>query len=140
MVRVLVVKHLHGLSDEQTEFQMLGRRSFQRFCGLEHSLHIPDRTTIWNFENRLGVEGVRALFDSLDRQIRSHGLEARAGQIADATLVPAPKQYFTREKKEVLEQNVVPAVLDPGQAAAEGPRCELGQETREVLPRLQALG
>lgn len=37
MVRVLVVKRLHGLSDEQTEFHLLDRRSFQRFCGLEHS-------------------------------------------------------------------------------------------------------
>jgi len=37
MVRVLVVKRLHGLSDEQTEFQLLDRRSFRRFCGLEHS-------------------------------------------------------------------------------------------------------
>ena len=45
MVRVLVVKRLHGLSDEQTEFQLLDRRSFRRFCGLEHSRNIPDRTT-----------------------------------------------------------------------------------------------
>ncbi|MBU2744543.1 transposase, partial [Acidithiobacillus caldus] len=43
MVRVLVVKRLHGLSDEQTEFQPLDRRSFRRFCGLEHSRNIPDR-------------------------------------------------------------------------------------------------
>jgi len=113
MVRILVVKRLHGLSDEQTEFQLLDRRSFQRFCGLEHSLNIPDRTTIWNFENRLGVAGVEALFTELDRQIRAHGLEARAGQIVDATWVPAPKQHFTREEKEILEQNAVPADWKP---------------------------
>ena len=108
MVRVLVVKRLHGLSDEQTEFQLLDRRGFRRFCGLEHARNIPDRTTIWNFENRIGVEGVTALFNELDRQIRAHGLEARAGQIVDATLVPAPKQHFTREEKEVLEQDAMP--------------------------------
>ncbi|WP_198926303.1 IS5 family transposase [Acidithiobacillus caldus] len=113
MVRVLVVKRLHGLSDEQTEFQLLDRRSFRRFCGLEHSRNIPDRTTIWNFENRIGVEGVTALFNELDRQIRAHGLEARAGQIVDATLVPAPKQHFTREEKEVLEQDAMPADWKP---------------------------
>lgn len=38
MVRVLVVKHLHGLPDEQTEFHLLDRCSFQRFIGLEHSI------------------------------------------------------------------------------------------------------
>ncbi len=59
MVRVLVVKRLHGLSDEQTEFQLLNRRSFRRFCGLEPSRNIPDRTTIWNFENRIGGKGSR---------------------------------------------------------------------------------
>ncbi|MCE5394029.1 MAG: transposase, partial [Acidithiobacillus sp.] len=94
MIRILVLKRLHGLSDEQTEYQLLDRRSFRRFCGLEHSRNIPDRTTIWNFENRLGVEGVQALFVALDRQIQAHGLEARAGQIIDATLVPTPKQHF----------------------------------------------
>ena len=113
MVRILVVKRLHGLSDEQTEFHLLDRRSFQRFCGLEHSLNIPDRTTIWNFENRIGVDGVEALFAELDRQIRAHGLEARAGQIVDATLVPAPKQHFTKGDKEILEQNAVPADWKP---------------------------
>ena len=113
MVRVLVVKRLHGLSDEQTEFQLLDRRSFRRFCGLEHSRNIPDRTTIWNFENRIGVGGVTAIFNKLDRQIRAHGLEARAEQIVDATLVPAPKQHFTRVEKEVLEQDAMPAGWKP---------------------------
>ena len=113
MVRILVIKRMYGLSDEQTEYQLLDRRSFLRFCGLEHSRYVPDRTTIWNFENRIGVEGVSALFDELDRQIRAHGLEARSGQIVDATLVPAPKQHFTKGDKEQLEQNAVPADWNP---------------------------
>jgi len=113
MVRVLVVKRLHGLSNDQTEFQFLVRRSFQRFCGLEHSANIPDHTTIWNFENRIGTAGVAALFAELDRQIRAQGLEARTGQIVDVTLVPAPKQHFTRGDKELLEQNAIPADWRP---------------------------
>lgn len=113
MVRVLVVKRLHELSDEQTEFQLLDRRSFRRFCGLEHSRNLPDRTTIWNFENRIGVDGVTALFAELDRQIRAQGLEARAGQIVDATPVPAPKQHFTREEKAILDQGAMPADWKP---------------------------
>ncbi len=113
MVRILVVKRLHGLSDEQTEYQLLDRRSFLRFCGLEHSANVPDRTTIWHFENRIGVDGVEALFTELDRQIRAHGLEARAGQIVDATLVPAPKQHVTQSDKDILEQDAVPADWKP---------------------------
>ncbi|MGC3030555.1 transposase [Burkholderia sp. DN3021] len=34
MVRVLVVQQLYNLSDEQMEFQLLDRLSFQRFVGL----------------------------------------------------------------------------------------------------------
>jgi hypothetical protein len=47
MVRIVVLKRLYGLSDEQMEFQLLDRMSFKRFCGLEHSRTVPDRTTIW---------------------------------------------------------------------------------------------
>jgi IS5 family transposase len=155
MIRVLVVKRLHGLSDEQSEFQLLNRRSFRRFSGLDRSRNIPDRTTIWNFENRTGVDGVSALFAELDRQIRAHGLEAHAGQIVDATLVPAPKQHFTKEDIEQLEQNAVPADWKPAkrllsdnylvladkvidaEQAAEGRRCQLDQKARQITSWLQ---
>lgn len=59
MVRVLVVKRLHELS----KFQLLDGRSFQRFCGLEHPVNIPDRTTIWNFA-QMGGEGIRTIVQS----------------------------------------------------------------------------
>ena len=62
MVRIVVLKRLYGLSDEQMEFQLLDRMSFKRFCGLEHSRTVPDRTTIWLFENRIGPAGAQALF------------------------------------------------------------------------------
>ncbi|PHV11468.1 transposase, partial [Chitinimonas sp. BJB300] len=50
MVRVLLVQQLFNLSDEQMEFQLLDRLSFQRFVGLRSSSQIPDRTTIWTFK------------------------------------------------------------------------------------------
>jgi len=34
MVRILVLKRTHNLSDEQVGFQLLDRLSYQRFCGL----------------------------------------------------------------------------------------------------------
>lgn len=45
-VRLLVIQQLFNLSDEQMEFQLLDRLSFQRFVGLRASSQIPDRTTI----------------------------------------------------------------------------------------------
>lgn len=41
------------------EYQLLDRMSYQRFCGLSHAVNIPDRTTIWTFENRIGETGAK---------------------------------------------------------------------------------
>lgn len=53
MVRILLIQQLFNLSDEQMEFQLLDRLSFQRFAGLRDSSQIPDRTTIRTFKERL---------------------------------------------------------------------------------------
>jgi hypothetical protein len=47
MVRILVLKRLYNLSDEQMEYQLLDRMSYKRFCGLTQAANIPDRTTVW---------------------------------------------------------------------------------------------
>ena len=57
MVRILALKRLYNLSDEQMKYQLLDRHSYQRFCGLLDAAHLTDRTTIWHFENRIGVGG-----------------------------------------------------------------------------------
>lgn len=49
MVRILVLKHLNNHSDEQMEFQLLDRMSYQRFCLLEDSANVPDRNTLWHW-------------------------------------------------------------------------------------------
>jgi IS5 family transposase len=113
MVRILVLKRLYNLSDEEMEYQLLDRMSYQRFCGLTDSASIPDRTTIWTFENRIGESGAKALFDGVERQLLKHGYIARGGQIIDATLVPAPKQHFTKEDKEQIKQDALPADWKP---------------------------
>ena len=109
MVRILILKHLYNLSDEQMEYQLLDRMSYQRFCLLTDSANIPDRNTIWHYQQRLGVDGVTALFQAVDAQLLQRGYLARCGQIIDATLVPAPIQHFTKEDKAQLEQGKIPA-------------------------------
>lgn len=108
MVRILVLKYLNNLSDEQMEYQLLDRMSYQRFCLLTDSATIPDRNTIWHYQQRLGVEGVTALFQAVDELLLRQGFMARCGQIIDATLVPAPIQHFTKEDKEQLAQGKTP--------------------------------
>ncbi len=113
MVRILVLKRLYNLSDEQMEYQLLDRMSYQRFCGLSQAANIPDRTTVWVFENRIGEAGAQALFDGMAAQLLARGFIARGGQIIDATLVPAPKQHLTKDEKEVIGEDATPAGWTP---------------------------
>jgi hypothetical protein len=57
MVRALIIQQLYNLSDEQMEYQLLDRLSFQRFVGLRHSSQIPDRTIFWTFRERFAAAG-----------------------------------------------------------------------------------
>lgn len=113
MVRILVLKRLYNLSDEQMEYQLLDRMSYKRFCGLESATNIPDRTTVWTFENRIGEAGAKALFDGVSAQLLKKGFIARGGQIIDATLVPAPKQHTSRGEKALIDQGAMPAGWKP---------------------------
>lgn len=98
LVRILVLKRLNNLSDERMEFLLLDRLSYQRFCGLTQALNVPDRTTIWAFENRIGEAGATALFEGVTKQLLRKGFIARGGQMIDATLVPAPQQKISRKE------------------------------------------
>jgi len=113
MVRILVLKRLYNLSDEQMEYQLLDRMSYQRFCGLEDAMNIPDRTTIWTFEQRIGETGAKALFDGVSTQLLKKGFIARGGQIIDASLIPTPKQRNSRKENKLLKQEAVPSDWKP---------------------------
>jgi hypothetical protein len=110
MVRVLLIQQLFNLSDEQMEFQLLDRLSFQRFVGLRASSQIPDRTTIWPFKERLIRAGAsESEFDAVNRQLSRHGCIARGGQMIDASIVQAPRQSLSKEEKAIVSEGAMPA-------------------------------
>ena len=114
MVRILLIQQLFNLSDEQMEFQLLDRLSFQRFAGLRHSSQIPDRTTIWTFKERLIKAGAsESVFEAVTRQLAKHGYIARGGQMIDASIVQAPKQSPSKEEKELVGQGAMPIIWKP---------------------------
>ena len=116
MVRVLVIQQLYNLSDEQMEFQLLDRLSFQRFVVLRQSAQAPDRTTIWTFKERLIQAGATGrIFEAVSRQLDRQGSIARGGQMVDASIVPTPKQTLTRQEKEIVQQDAMPADWTPAQ-------------------------
>ncbi|MFZ2207067.1 MAG: IS5 family transposase [Porticoccaceae bacterium] len=109
MVRIPVLKRLYNLSDEQMEYQPLDRMSYKRFCGLANAPHIPDRTTVWTFENRIGEAGAKVVFDGVSAQLLKRGFIARGGQVIDATRVPAPKQRNSRGENNLIKEGAMPA-------------------------------
>ena len=109
MGRILVLKRLYNLSDEQMEYQLLDRMSDKRCCGLANATTIPDRTTVWTFENRIGEAGAQVVFEGVSAQLLKRGFIARGGQIIDATLVPAPKQRNSRGENQLIKDGAMPA-------------------------------
>jgi IS5 family transposase len=56
MFKSLVLGSLYDLSDEQLEYQIEDRRSFQRFLGLSATKHSPERNIIWLFRGTQGYK------------------------------------------------------------------------------------
>lgn len=110
MLKVLIIQRVYNLSDEQTEYQINDRLSFQRFLGLDISSQIPDYSTIWKFRERL-VESnaVNDIFNRLLKHIEKQGYSMKSGSIIDASFVEAPRQRNTREENEKIKKGETPS-------------------------------
>ena len=109
LFKMLVLQQLFNLSDEELEFQVNDRRSFEEFVGLGVMNSIPDATTVAFFRERLRKAGViEELFEMFESYLRSQGLQARGGQIIDATLVPVPRQRNTLEENKEIKEGRMP--------------------------------
>lgn len=109
MFKVLVLQRLYHLSDDQAEFQIRDRASFQRFLGFYAASGSPDAKTIWLFRERLHEENITGeLFLLFDKVLDEHGMFARTGQMIDASFVEVPRQRNTREENEKIKAGEVP--------------------------------
>ena len=113
LFKMLILQQLFNLSDEEVEFQVNDRRSFEEFVGLGVMNNIPDATTIALFRERLRkADVIEELFEMFEVYLRSKGLQARGGQIIDATLVPVPKQRNTRQENAEIKAGKLPEGWD----------------------------
>jgi IS5 family transposase len=109
MFKVLIIQSLYSLSDEQAEFQINDRLSFQRFLGLGLESPSPDQKTIWHWRELLMNAGVLGdLFRKFDDMLSSEGFAAAKGTLIDATIVKAPRQRNTKAENETIKSGVVP--------------------------------
>ena len=109
MFKILVLQVLYGLSDDQAEFQILDRRSFGRFLGLDDGDRVPDAKTIWLFRETLTrARAVQRLFERFDAVLNDRGYLAMGGQIVDATVVEARRPRLTASEKATIKGGGVP--------------------------------
>jgi IS5 family transposase len=109
MFKVLILQEYYGLSDDQMEFQLLDRLSFQKFIG--QGLHdiVPDAKTIWLFRNNLTKAGViDGLFATLSKQLKRHGLIAKKGVMVDASFAKVPVQRNTPDENKQIKSGQTP--------------------------------
>ncbi len=109
MFKILVLQRLFNLSDDQTEYQITDRMSFQRFIGLSLGERVPDAKTIWLFKDTITQkEIIEPLFNQFTAQLESQGIITHTGTIVDATFVDAPRQRNTREENNQIKNGETP--------------------------------
>src|ERR1051326_4240828 len=69
MFKALLIQRFYNLSDEQAEYQINDRLSFQPFIGWTLADKVPDANTLWDFREALvEAETFAKLFALLDRK------------------------------------------------------------------------
>lgn len=130
MFKILVLQVLYGLSDDEAEFQILDRRSFGRFLGLDDGDKVPDAKTIWLFREQLTQAGaVQRLFGRFDAVLNDRGYFAMGGQIVDATIVEARRPRLSASEKTTIKGGGVPAHWSKAK------RAQMDREGRWTLKR-----
>ena len=99
MLKLLLLQQWYGLSDLETEKQITNRISFMKFLGFPDS--IPDSRTVWLFRERMAKTGKDELvWEELQRQLDSRGLQVKRGTIQDATFIEADPGSSKKPRRE----------------------------------------
>ena len=113
LFKICLLQSRYGLSDEQAEFQINDRLSFQRFLGLGLTSKVPDQNTIWTFKEHLTNSCIeRDIFHAFVEQLEELGIVTREGTLIDATFVEVPRQRNTREENKKVKQGEIPEDWD----------------------------
>jgi len=63
---------------------------------------------LWLFKEKLGKDGMRALFDMFNGKLRELGIVKQEGTIIDASFVDVPRQRNTREENKTIKEGKIP--------------------------------
>jgi IS5 family transposase len=125
MFKIVILQRYYNLSDEQTEFQIKDRLSFQQFLGLQIGDNVPDEKTIWLFKEQLKEKGLsKQLFEMFTASLISNGIIAKEGSIVDASFVNVPRSRNTREENEAIKQGNIPESFEDNKAKLSQKDCD----------------
>ncbi len=105
MLKILFLQQLYNLSDPETEDQLLDRRSFRHFAGIETDKDVPDFSRIWRFKQAL-IEHqlLDRFFEQILDQLDQDGLILRQGTIIDAQIIVSSNRPLSKKRREKLEE------------------------------------
>lgn len=88
MIKILFLQSCYSISDEELEFQINDRLSFQQF--LDFPKNIPDYSTIWRFREELTeLDYIDRIWENIKSQIENKGIQIKKGKIQDASFIEA---------------------------------------------------
>lgn len=109
MFKITILQQWYDLSDENVEYQINDRLSFQRFLKLECGDKVPDQNTIWDFKEAIISAGIeRDLFDLFTKYLEAQGIITKKGSIIDATFVTCDKRHTTKKDDKSLKEGDCP--------------------------------
>ena len=109
MFKIVMLQQWYNLADENTEYQINDRLSFQRFLDLPCWEKVPDKNTIWDFKQALADTGIdRKLFDLFNKHLEEKGVITRKGSIIDATFVTTEKRHTSQKDDKSIKEGDFP--------------------------------
>ena len=109
MFKIVLLQDWNHIADDQTEYRINDRLSFQRFLGLSLGDKVPDAKTIWAFKEVLTQSGrIKELFDLFTREMEDQRIITRRGSIIDASFADVPRQRNKPDENEDIKSGQVP--------------------------------
>ena len=109
MLKILVLQKIYNIGDDQAEYQITDRLSFQRFLGIRLYDTVPDAKTIWHFKEELKeAKALDKIFDMFTEKLEKKGIITRSGSIVDAAFVEVPRQRNTKEENKEIKEGKIP--------------------------------
>jgi len=104
MFKILIIQQIFGLSDDQAEFQIMDRTSFQQFLGLTMGDKVPDAKSIWNFREKITKQNLeRKLFDLFRSFLMEKEMIINEGKMVDASIVSVPRQRNKKDENDKIK-------------------------------------